>query len=326
MDEFVRVSRAHPCPVCGKPDWCTLSADGRVAFCMRVPSARQASNGGYVHVLRSDLPRRFPRRFAGAPSPQGAGFRPSMQTFADRDRSEALDMVMLDPALCEVFGARFADEAWRVAQDFGAYWSRSQRCMAVPMRGPDGQARGIRYREVRTGRKWAQTGGGDGLFMSRPEAIKTEDGGLWIAEGMTDSMTLAMLGFPSVGRSSCNCGSDLLAQLCAALCVSCVTIVADSDGNRNAMAHVVQPGLDGARALAKRLGLRYRFVFPPRRTKDVRGYLLANADYGLAVIAGRFRQWAREAQWQQELPRRKPPLGTFGASLAQTGARRPASA
>jgi len=31
-----RVSRHHPCPICGRPDWCSVSADGRLAACRRV--------------------------------------------------------------------------------------------------------------------------------------------------------------------------------------------------------------------------------------------------------------------------------------------------
>jgi hypothetical protein len=31
-----RVSRTHPCPVCGKPNWCLVSADGTAAICQRV--------------------------------------------------------------------------------------------------------------------------------------------------------------------------------------------------------------------------------------------------------------------------------------------------
>jgi len=50
-----RVSRSSPCPICGHPDWCLVSADGSYAVCMRVPSplpARSAS-GGWVHTLGS---------------------------------------------------------------------------------------------------------------------------------------------------------------------------------------------------------------------------------------------------------------------------------
>jgi hypothetical protein len=31
-----RVSRARPCPICKKPDWCLLAADGSKAICMRI--------------------------------------------------------------------------------------------------------------------------------------------------------------------------------------------------------------------------------------------------------------------------------------------------
>ena len=321
-DGFVRCSRAHPCPICGKPDWCTVSADGRVAFCMRVPSARQARNGAYVHTLREEMPVLPTRRRVGALPRRGAvalptrlptrptpslravarialpsrpALRPAVADVTAQDSSEAIDAIMLDPALCELFGG-FADEAWAAAKTLGAYWSRSQKCLAVPMRGPDGRARGVRYRDLTTAAKWSQKGGGDGLFL--PSALDVAGGELWIVEGMTDAIAAAMLGFPAVGRSSCNCGAEMVAEVCRAHRVSSVTIVADNDGNRNALGQVVQPGLDGARALAKRLGLRHRFIFPPRRTKDVRGYLVANASYGLRLVASRVRQWAQEAMWQ----------------------------
>src|SRR5947207_5444751 len=29
-------SPEHPCPICGKPDWCSLSADSGMAACRRV--------------------------------------------------------------------------------------------------------------------------------------------------------------------------------------------------------------------------------------------------------------------------------------------------
>ncbi|HEY7155026.1 MAG TPA: DUF3854 domain-containing protein [Gemmataceae bacterium] len=35
-NKYTRVSRDHPCPICHKPDWCAVSADGQLARCQRV--------------------------------------------------------------------------------------------------------------------------------------------------------------------------------------------------------------------------------------------------------------------------------------------------
>src|SRR5262249_48873634 len=53
---WVRVSANSPCPVCGKPDWCRVSADGAVAGCMRVEAGafrvKDGSDGSRVHLHR----------------------------------------------------------------------------------------------------------------------------------------------------------------------------------------------------------------------------------------------------------------------------------
>src|SRR5262249_2638383 len=52
-----RVSKASPCLVCKRPDWCCLSADGTVARCMRVEQGcfrskeDKAGNRYYLHRL-----------------------------------------------------------------------------------------------------------------------------------------------------------------------------------------------------------------------------------------------------------------------------------
>lgn len=50
---LVRVTRRARCPICGKPDWCSVAADGSLALCMRVAagSIKTARNGAYVHIL-----------------------------------------------------------------------------------------------------------------------------------------------------------------------------------------------------------------------------------------------------------------------------------
>lgn len=49
--DFSRVTRREPCRICGKPDYCTRTRDGRTSFCMRVDSGStgQAHNGGWIH-------------------------------------------------------------------------------------------------------------------------------------------------------------------------------------------------------------------------------------------------------------------------------------
>src|SRR5262245_28337100 len=52
-----RVTGKHPCPVCGKGDWCSISADGRLAACRRVEAgcwkakADKAGTPVYLHKL-----------------------------------------------------------------------------------------------------------------------------------------------------------------------------------------------------------------------------------------------------------------------------------
>jgi hypothetical protein len=49
--DWRRVSGAHPCPVCGKPDWCLTSADGTAAICARVESPKRRGGAGWLHRL-----------------------------------------------------------------------------------------------------------------------------------------------------------------------------------------------------------------------------------------------------------------------------------
>jgi hypothetical protein len=53
-----RVTGSHPCPVCGKPDWCSLSADGTLAVCRRVEvgcwKSKTDKSGTPVYLHRLD--------------------------------------------------------------------------------------------------------------------------------------------------------------------------------------------------------------------------------------------------------------------------------
>ena len=78
---LVRVDRANPCEVCGKPDWCSAADNGAFAICMRVESDRAARNGGWVHRLE-----------------QGRTFEPRLVTVTQHYRAgiDARDAVYSD--------------------------------------------------------------------------------------------------------------------------------------------------------------------------------------------------------------------------------------
>jgi hypothetical protein len=54
---YERVSRKHPCDICGKPDWCVRTRDGEISICMRVSagSIRMNSRGGFIHAHHNSL-------------------------------------------------------------------------------------------------------------------------------------------------------------------------------------------------------------------------------------------------------------------------------
>ncbi|TAK32627.1 MAG: DUF3854 domain-containing protein [Chloroflexota bacterium] len=57
-ERWRRVSHQDPCPICGKSDWCTTSADGRTVCCMRIESTRSMKNGGWAHAVGDRSARR----------------------------------------------------------------------------------------------------------------------------------------------------------------------------------------------------------------------------------------------------------------------------
>lgn len=53
--DWLRVTKAEPCFVCGKFDWCLISADGSAAICARVKSERPAGSAGWLHRHDGDF-------------------------------------------------------------------------------------------------------------------------------------------------------------------------------------------------------------------------------------------------------------------------------
>jgi len=254
---WLKVSGQSPCPICKKPDWCTVTPDGRFACCMRVESSHVVKNGGWLHPLK-DAPARFqyvPRRPPTRPTLDAGMYHRKL-----RIRRDADDMAWL----AENLGVSES-----ALDDLGACWDANSSAWAFPMLAGDGSICGIRLR-ADNGEKWAVRGSKDGLFY--PPKLTPDDGILYVCEGPTDTAAALTLGLPAVGRPSCAGGVDHLRTLCARIGATRLVIIADNDPPHvRPNGSIWYPGRDGAAALVAALRLPYKLVMPP--AKDIRAFV-----------------------------------------------------
>lgn len=288
------VSKNEPCPICQKPDWCTVSNDGMMCVCKRVPSPHPAKSGqGWVHVLVKQ-----PRRVFIPPAPR----RPQRRLF---DASAAMHGYWAE------FNAPISSQPGWTQLDFLAedIWlskdatarikpgmSEFNKAWAFPMFDGDANCMGIRLREFCGSRKWSIAGSHDGLFFDpelRPrEAIANGIKGreIVVVEGATDTIAGYALGLPCVGRSSCGTGAEHIKQLCSRLQVGRVTIVTDNDAYKARTDGTPwRPGVEGATRLAQQLGRLYRIVTPPK--KDLREWYYAGLTAEMFWMVAELQPW-----------------------------------
>lgn len=257
-------SRREPCPICHRPDWCTMSNDGAVCVCRRVESPHPTASGnGWIHPLRGNGESRMrneeSRRRAG---PRTGNLQPvvnrrlaALHAGFDGDPVFMSEMIWAELGIYDETLAEKLDVRYNAAKD----------CMSFPMRNAKGEITGLRYRHRGTGRKWSEKGSKDGLFIPaalipRPVTGKRQPSPLFICEGPSDTAAALALGLDAIGRSSCMSGTPLIQEYLRLTGIRRVTIVSDGDA----------PGYDGARRLARALPVSTRILLPPPGIKDLR--------------------------------------------------------
>jgi hypothetical protein len=216
---------------------------------MRIESARQTRNGGWLHQVPGESPR--PVRSIRQEKAAAAGLDPAPLWRDWLARTDARDLARL------AVGLGVDSAALRA---LGAAWAPPHRAWAFPMRDAGGVIVGIRLR-AEDGRKWAVRGGHEGLFVPDRTPEKT----VAICEGPTDTAAALTLGLYAVGRPSC---TGAVAQTVAFLRKnrsSGVILVADRD----------RPGREGAARLAVELPIPHAVVLPP--AKDLRAWVAQGA-------------------------------------------------
>jgi hypothetical protein len=288
INEWQRVNKQYPCPICSKPDWCLYTGpnDSPMAvICARVESSNRCGESGWLHRLRDfhgdwESPRlTFTRSVAVVPAPT----TDFAKLAADSQWAATPDAVA---NLATSLGVS-AGSLRRLAIG----WSSEHKAWTFPMQDVSDNVLGIRLR-LPEGRKMSIRGGREGLFI--PGALD-QGSRLLITEGPTDCAALLDLGFNAVGRPSCNGGVKLLVDLMQKYRPTEVVIVADGD----------EPGQRGAESLATVMcaySTAVRIITPPVGIKDARGWKkngATAAEVQAVIDAAPVRKLSIEIQYKQ---------------------------
>ncbi len=173
---WVRVTRQSPCPICNKPDWCSISSDGAIVVCMRVSdgAVKETRNGGFLHRLSESPPGFRCRTLTLSANRPG---RDDLPELADYYRHQA----RLSPGLVKSLAGDLGLPAQSLHM-LQVGWSPRRSSYSFPMKNACGNTIGIRLRNKQGG-KYAVRGSRDGLFL--PDGIDFADR-LLICEGPTD--------------------------------------------------------------------------------------------------------------------------------------------
>lgn len=272
--EWIEGTRDRPCLVCGKPDWCTVTADGGTIHCRR--GQHLAAPHGF---RRKDTAGDGAARFVRDRHDDSLAYDPSVYRVPVLSKPARKSPTRNWAALA----AKFADAArgrlhlladdlgvrLDVLEAMGVGWTG--RTWSFPARDGDGQIVGIATRYPDGGKRTVRTSNIP-LFYA-PDRWRQGDGPLYVVEGASDTATLAGLGLAAVGRSSATAGVADLAVLLREWPADREIVVV---GERDEKPDGRWPGREGAVAVAEQLAALLcrdvAWTLPPEGAKDSREF------------------------------------------------------
>jgi hypothetical protein len=245
-----RVSKRHPCPICGNEGWCLRPVDTpELTICMRTQSRYNAKGGGWLHWADDGEPKtRRARRPRAKPKP----IDPPLPGW--RELCEGCRALIASNRLGELAKQLGVTDIALDCLGFG--WSDLRHAYTCPMFSADEITIGVQLRIPpgdKSGRppKYCMTGSCLGLFIpiNLLGARYTDNGEpLLICEGASDVAYALDLGFQAIGRPAALAGGDLVVGWLGAHPRRSIAILSDMDpvGRNGSPA----PGPRGARTLA----------------------------------------------------------------------------
>jgi len=207
-----RVNKEFKCPICGKPDYCTVCPELDMVLCMRVASDKPSNCnlGGWIHRLNGAKVKTPP---PPPPKPHINAtqiMRDFWRHTTDRQRHELAERLGVS-----VFSLRC----------LGASWAEAFRAWAFPMMDGYGNIVGVRLRSM-SGFKWCITGSTTGVFL--PIDLRPQPD-VYITEGPTDTAAAITMGLFPIGRASCSSCVDQTITAVRRLRFERAVIVPDND-------------------------------------------------------------------------------------------------
>ena len=265
--DWHEVTRAAPCPACGKPDWCAVADGGALVRCMRPDIAatpngyrhvRDNADGGRLFAIDSESPI-LPKRKTIAKSRPVIDWTVQAQRYADTITYQHVEALSCDLSIT-VESLYAVGIGWDIGRGVYIFPERNaERCIiGISTRDADGAKRFIK-------------GGNRGLTIPDSFNAASVDP-LLIVEGVTDVCACLTLGIMAIGRPSNVGGVELLADLLADYTGE-VFIVGENDQKPDGR----WPGRDGAKQTAARLasalGKSVKWTMTPHGAKDLRRWL-----------------------------------------------------
>lgn len=251
-------SKEHPCPVCGKPDWCTFG--DRAMLCQRVSSANPHSAGGWYHFygdigFRDFVPQTVKKEVKNIPPATLASL---MAAWKDETDSSHLS------SCARRLGVNMA-----ALITYGIAWCREKNAWAFPMHDEAGQVIGIRLRSNNSF-KWAYPGSQSGIFVPDYDIEREWQSRAYVVEGPTSCTAAWSMGLFAIGRASCSHGVDIVKRWLHDHSIYNVVLVADNDDMKQYGGKMARPGLAAAQRFQDELKMTSCIYIPPSPCKDMR--------------------------------------------------------
>ncbi len=260
--DWKAVSVAEPCPICGKPDWCTRSGDA--VHCMRNTDpptgwrvVKTCENGA---IFRHGDARQHNEtdHYSGAPSG-------STEDWAAK--SESFRSAITDEQQAGLAGALHVSVD--SLRSIGVGYNKFSHVYTFPEKDASGNVIGIVRRRPSDGEKKAMPRSRRGLTLAGPIDPARP---LLCVEGATDVVAGITVCLQTIGRPSCRGGIEHLTALLEHR-IGEVIVLGENDRLKSGD----WPGREGAihvaAALARRLGRTIRWGLPPEGVKDLREWV-----------------------------------------------------